>query len=264
MASFDDTKNWDEKHTNSPMITNSKLENGDEFLKILQDNAFNGMNGGDVTNHIARVLEITEWIKMPNVEKNELRLHVFSKSLIGDAETWEYSLIPIPTRHDIDNPDDLCRTEEFTVHVLHLPRNPQMKKITDGETQAGTPPSMCQTISNIDAHVEGEQFHESKQSRSRDLPRDNPLVSVEVLRGKLIQKLLLNQKCMGYLVRAYYSISPTSFQDTQLIQKLRDDKKCMKKVEPSSKSKTIEDIISIGSFVEAIVLNHYVLVRKIL
>ncbi|GJY77142.1 reverse transcriptase domain-containing protein [Tanacetum coccineum] len=36
------------------------------------DNAFNGMNEGDVTNHIARVLEITEWIKMPNVEKNEL------------------------------------------------------------------------------------------------------------------------------------------------------------------------------------------------
>ncbi|GJX28906.1 hypothetical protein Tco_0236985 [Tanacetum coccineum] len=69
------------------MITNSKLEIGDEFLKILQDNAFNGMNGGDVTNHIARVLEITEWIKMPKVEKNELRLHVFSKSLSGDAET---------------------------------------------------------------------------------------------------------------------------------------------------------------------------------
>ncbi|GKD15674.1 hypothetical protein Tco_1200081 [Tanacetum coccineum] len=38
----------------------------------------------------------------------------------------------------------------------------------------------------------------------------------------------------------------------------------MKKVEPSSKSKTIKDIISIGSFVEAIVLNHYVVVRKIL
>ncbi|GKD24818.1 hypothetical protein Tco_1231032 [Tanacetum coccineum] len=49
----------------------------------------------------------------------------------------------------------------------------------------------------------------------------------------------------------------------ELIQKLRDDKKCLKKVEPSSKSKAIEDIISIGSFVEALVLNHYVLVRKI-
>ncbi|GKF07683.1 hypothetical protein Tco_0041907 [Tanacetum coccineum] len=49
----------------------------------------------------------------------------------------------------------------------------------------------------------------------------------------------------------------------QLIQKLRDNKKCMKKVEPSSRSKAIKDIISIGSFVEALVLNHYVLVRKI-
>ncbi|GKB01496.1 hypothetical protein Tco_0829540 [Tanacetum coccineum] len=50
----------------------------------------------------------------------------------------------------------------------------------------------------------------------------------------------------------------------QLIQKLQDDKKCMKKVEPSSRLKAIEDIINIGSFVEALILNHYVLVRKIL
>ncbi|GJU63724.1 putative ribonuclease H-like domain-containing protein [Tanacetum coccineum] len=54
------------------------------------------------------------------------------------------------------------------------------------------------------------------------------------------------------------------FQDMQLIQKLRDDQKCMKKVEHSSRSKATEDIISIGSFVEVLVLNHYVLVRKIL
>ncbi|GJT86744.1 hypothetical protein Tco_1068461 [Tanacetum coccineum] len=44
----------------------------------------------------------------------------------------------------------------------------------------------------------------------------------------------------------------------QLIQKLDDDKKCMKKVEPLSRSKAIEDIINIRSFVEALVLNHYV------
>ncbi|GKC82899.1 hypothetical protein Tco_1138616, partial [Tanacetum coccineum] len=50
------------------------------------------------------------------------------------------------------------------------------------------------------------------------------------------------------------------FQDMQLIQKLRDDQKCMKKVEHSSRSKATEDIISIGSFVEVLVLNHYVLV----
>ncbi|GJU97278.1 hypothetical protein Tco_1326549 [Tanacetum coccineum] len=53
-----------------------------------EDSFFNGMNGGDVTNHIAKVLEITEWIKMPNVEKNDLRLHVCSKSLSKDAKTW--------------------------------------------------------------------------------------------------------------------------------------------------------------------------------
>ncbi|GJS43257.1 BI1-like protein [Tanacetum coccineum] len=51
------------------------------------------------------------------------------------------------------------------------------------------------------------------------------------------------------------------FQDMQLIQKLRDDQKCMKKVEHSSRSKGTEDI---RSFVEVLVLNHYVLVRKIL
>ncbi|GKC33486.1 hypothetical protein Tco_1045870 [Tanacetum coccineum] len=27
----------------------------------------------------------------------------------------DYSSVPIPARRDIDNPDDLCRTEEFTV-----------------------------------------------------------------------------------------------------------------------------------------------------
>nr|GEZ10614.1 hypothetical protein [Tanacetum cinerariifolium] len=70
------------------MIANSKQKISDEFLKILQNNTLNGMNRRDVTDHIAKVLEITEWIKMPNVEKDELQLHVFSKSLSGDVETW--------------------------------------------------------------------------------------------------------------------------------------------------------------------------------
>ncbi|GJY18493.1 hypothetical protein Tco_0389984 [Tanacetum coccineum] len=135
--SYDDTRNGNGEHNNSRMITTSELKIGDEFLKILQDNAFNGLDGGYITDHIAKVLEITEWIKMPNVEKNELRIHVFSKSLCGDAKTSkilddldndaqdandvyevinrEYSPIPIPSRRDIDNPDELCKTKEFTV-----------------------------------------------------------------------------------------------------------------------------------------------------
>ncbi|GKE86646.1 hypothetical protein Tco_1560388, partial [Tanacetum coccineum] len=56
---------------------------------------------------------------------------------------------------------------------------------------------------------------------------------------------------MGYLVYAYYSISPTMYY--------KDDS-CWS---ADLKSKTTEDIISIGSFMEVLVLNQYVLVRKI-
>ncbi|GJU10101.1 hypothetical protein Tco_1132497 [Tanacetum coccineum] len=78
----------DKDHAISFMIAKPELKIGKEFLKILHDNSFNGMDGSDVTNHIAKVLEITEWIKIPNVDKNELRLHVFSKLLSGDVEKW--------------------------------------------------------------------------------------------------------------------------------------------------------------------------------
>ncbi|GJR37471.1 hypothetical protein Tco_1213155 [Tanacetum coccineum] len=76
--------------------------------------------------------------------------------------------------------------------------------------------------------------------------------AADPVNGKLIQKLLLDQKYMGYLVHAYYSISPISYY--------KDDS-CWS---ADLKSKTTEDIISIGSFMEVIVLNQYVLVRKIL
>ncbi|GKC57803.1 hypothetical protein Tco_1085401 [Tanacetum coccineum] len=78
----------DRDQTNSSMITKLEIKIGDEFLKILHDNSFNGMDGSDITEHIGKVLEITEWIKIPNVDKDELRLHVFSKSLSGDAKKW--------------------------------------------------------------------------------------------------------------------------------------------------------------------------------
>ncbi|GKF36735.1 hypothetical protein Tco_0113493, partial [Tanacetum coccineum] len=79
VPSYDDARNQNGEHNNSRMITTFEQKISDEFLKILQDNAFNGMDEGYITNHIA---------KMTNVEKNELRLHVFSKSLSGDAKTW--------------------------------------------------------------------------------------------------------------------------------------------------------------------------------
>ncbi|GJV96739.1 hypothetical protein Tco_1548316 [Tanacetum coccineum] len=86
--SYDDARKRNGKHNKSQMITTSELKINDEFLKILQENAFNGMDGGDIIDHIGKVLKITEWIKIPNVEINELRLHVFLKSLSEDAKTW--------------------------------------------------------------------------------------------------------------------------------------------------------------------------------
>ncbi|GJW52451.1 zf-CCHC domain-containing protein [Tanacetum coccineum] len=56
---------------------------------------------------------------------------------------------------------------------------------------------------------------------------------------------------MGYLVHVYYSISP--------IRYYKDDS-CWS---VDWKSKATEDIINIGSFMEVLVLNHYILVRKI-
>ncbi|GKD41589.1 hypothetical protein Tco_1261796 [Tanacetum coccineum] len=57
---------------------------------------------------------------------------------------------------------------------------------------------------------------------------------------------------MGYLVHACYGISPTRYY--------KDDS-CWN---VDLKSKATEDIINIRSFMEVFVLNHYVLVRKIL
>nr|GEX24317.1 hypothetical protein [Tanacetum cinerariifolium] len=64
----DISSNDDRDQTNSSMITKLEIKIGDEFLKILQDNSFNGLDGSDIIDHIAKVLEITEWIKIPIVD----------------------------------------------------------------------------------------------------------------------------------------------------------------------------------------------------
>ncbi|GJX22885.1 hypothetical protein Tco_0227330 [Tanacetum coccineum] len=50
---------------NRPIGCVMRMRNRDRIV----DNAFNGMDGGDITDHITKVLEFTEWIKMPNVKK---------------------------------------------------------------------------------------------------------------------------------------------------------------------------------------------------
>ncbi|GJR72215.1 hypothetical protein Tco_0084580 [Tanacetum coccineum] len=80
--------NYDSDNVTHELNKKTMIEIRDEFVKILQDNAFNRIDGGDVIDHIAKVLEIFEWIKIPNVDKNQLRLHVFPISLSGRAKVW--------------------------------------------------------------------------------------------------------------------------------------------------------------------------------
>ncbi|GKD48642.1 hypothetical protein Tco_1277618 [Tanacetum coccineum] len=80
MSSIINMKRDDKNHTDAPMIKKPEFKIGDD--------TFNVMDGDDVIDHIAKILEISEWIKIPNVDKNELRLHAFSNSLSGDAKKW--------------------------------------------------------------------------------------------------------------------------------------------------------------------------------
>ncbi|GKA35086.1 zinc finger, CCHC-type containing protein [Tanacetum coccineum] len=176
--------NYDSDNATHELNKKTTIKIGDEFVKILQDNAFNGIDGGDVIDHSAKVLEILEQIKIPNVDKNQLRLHVFLISLSGHAKEWwdneikgtiptwnklgekffqkyyplshtcnskipddldngtnyleflewpyldaqegngiynfeesnQYSPpIPVPIDYDVNNPDEVCKSEEFKV-----------------------------------------------------------------------------------------------------------------------------------------------------
>ncbi|GJX64980.1 hypothetical protein Tco_0299323 [Tanacetum coccineum] len=156
MANFNDTKNGNGEHTNSPMIINSKLEIGDEFLKILQDNACNGMDRGDITDHITKLAsKFDSYWEIDKNTKNrlwEFYVNERTKGTIGDLDEYkepceentkktcsdtfykpyldaqeakdiyevidmEYSPIPIPARRDIDNPDELFRTDSQSYDI---------------------------------------------------------------------------------------------------------------------------------------------------
>ncbi|GKC52869.1 hypothetical protein Tco_1075614 [Tanacetum coccineum] len=72
-----------------PKIDNNvKIELSKEHLKELCNNAYSGSEEEDMIGHIAKVLEILDLIKIPNVDTNRLRVHVFPFSLTGAARKW--------------------------------------------------------------------------------------------------------------------------------------------------------------------------------
>ncbi|GJQ97439.1 hypothetical protein Tco_0008578 [Tanacetum coccineum] len=61
---------------------------GNEFLMELQSNAYYRMFDEDVVDHIAKVLEMLDLIKIPNVDSHRLHMKVFPLSLVDDARQW--------------------------------------------------------------------------------------------------------------------------------------------------------------------------------
>nr|GEV00688.1 hypothetical protein [Tanacetum cinerariifolium] len=86
---------------------NEKIKLSKEHLKELRSNAYSGSKEEDVIDHIAKVLEILDSIKIPNVDTNRLHMHVFHISLTDAArkcdEEWEESDYENPPNTDIDS-----------------------------------------------------------------------------------------------------------------------------------------------------------------
>ncbi|GKD57720.1 hypothetical protein Tco_1291107, partial [Tanacetum coccineum] len=67
---------------------NAKIKHSKEHLKELQNNAYSGSEEEDVIDYIAKVHEILDSIKIPNVDTDRLRVHVFPLSLTSVARKW--------------------------------------------------------------------------------------------------------------------------------------------------------------------------------
>nr|GEU83694.1 hypothetical protein [Tanacetum cinerariifolium] len=64
------------------------IEPSEEFLMKLRSNAYYGTFDEDVVDHIVKVLEILDLIKIPNVDSHRLQMKVFPLSLADDARQW--------------------------------------------------------------------------------------------------------------------------------------------------------------------------------
>ncbi|GKB20110.1 hypothetical protein Tco_0854033, partial [Tanacetum coccineum] len=67
---------------------NINIELSKEFFIELKNNAYHGMFDEDVVDHIAKVLELLDLIKIPDVDSHRLRMKVFPLSLPDDARQW--------------------------------------------------------------------------------------------------------------------------------------------------------------------------------
>ncbi|GKC89878.1 hypothetical protein Tco_1150527, partial [Tanacetum coccineum] len=80
--------NYESSLAKPKIDNNAKIKLSKDFLKELRNNAFSGTKKEDVVEHIAKVLEILDSIKIPNVDTDRLRVHGFPLSLTSAAHKW--------------------------------------------------------------------------------------------------------------------------------------------------------------------------------
>ncbi|GKA63025.1 hypothetical protein Tco_0762544 [Tanacetum coccineum] len=66
--------------------TNDDAELSKEFLIGLRSNTYHGMFDEGVVDHIAKVLELLDLIKIPGMDSHQLRMKVFPLSLADEAK----------------------------------------------------------------------------------------------------------------------------------------------------------------------------------
>ncbi|GJY82950.1 hypothetical protein Tco_0496326 [Tanacetum coccineum] len=75
-------------------VAKPKIDNKDQFelkgqfLKELQEKAFNSSDNEDANEHIEKFLEIVDLFHVPNITMDQLMLRVFPISLTGAASRW--------------------------------------------------------------------------------------------------------------------------------------------------------------------------------
>ncbi|GJS59051.1 hypothetical protein Tco_0653835 [Tanacetum coccineum] len=75
-------------------VARPKIEDKDnfelkgQFLKELRSNTFSGSDHEDANEHIEKVLEIVDLIRIPNITIDQVILRVFPMSLTGAASRW--------------------------------------------------------------------------------------------------------------------------------------------------------------------------------
>nr|GEU53868.1 hypothetical protein [Tanacetum cinerariifolium] len=102
------------------------IELSKEFLMELRRNAYYRTFDEDVVDHIAKVLEMLDLIKIPNVDSHRLCMKVFPLSLADDTQWW------------IDEGDGKITTwkevvEKFFCKFYPLSRNGKDEMLEEGD-----------------------------------------------------------------------------------------------------------------------------------